>query len=144
MNDDTRETPIDDLRFARDSVGREFEYRRNHIWRIFSWAANLLIAIIGVVVALTAQDSFSLTTAHRWLLTVTTAVIATHAITWTMMQSRFKDNVEAVVEYYDEKLSIMHQHPGVKKPFGSDLLGYVLTLGLLSLAVALTIWIAPN
>lgn len=142
--DAKNEIDADALRYARDSVSREFDHRRNQIWRIFAWAANLLIAIIGVVIALTAQESFTFMTIHRWLLTLTIAIITAHATVWIAMQSRFKQNVEEVVELYDEKLSIMHQLPNAKQPFGSDMFGYILTLGLLSIAVTLTIWIVPE
>lgn len=133
-----------DLRFARECLVREFDHRREHIWKIFSWVSNLFIAITGAVIALTAQDSFTMTATHRGLLTGITVVILFQSLFWIWSQSHCQRNVEAVLEEYDHQLSVKHQPENARMPPLSDSVAYLITLLFLSVTVLLTVWIVPN
>ncbi len=45
------------LKYARKTIEKDLAHRREKLWRIFSWAGTLLIAIIGGVVAIKTDPS---------------------------------------------------------------------------------------
>jgi hypothetical protein len=69
---------------AQDFLLKELEYRREKQWRIFSWAAGLSAAIIGIVVSDIAPDPQKgpISYLYRAALSLALATIAYYGLKW--------------------------------------------------------------
>jgi ABC-type branched-subunit amino acid transport system permease subunit len=65
-------------KFTRTRLREEIMYRRESQWKVFTWASNLLVAIIGGVIALSGKG-FSFSRLHLGLLIFAIIVLAVGA-----------------------------------------------------------------
>ena len=129
----------DSYRYARDALAKERDHRREKLWSLFTWTSTLLTALIGGVVALSAEQDFKLVPAHRWLLTCAVCIISAYSCRWLKANLDLEDGADVSIRSLDEKLGV----PKVSTDW-PPLLGYIPTLGLLFVAALFTIWAVPE
>ena len=68
----------------RELLLKELEYRRDKLWKIFSWCSTILTAVTTGFVAIKAssQDAFAMTPPLAIVLTVVILALAAHAVAW--------------------------------------------------------------
>jgi hypothetical protein len=129
----------DDIQYVRDALVKEREYRRKKVWSLFSWTTTLLIGIIAGVVALSAEEHFTLVCEHRWLLTVAVVVLSFYCAWWLKINLDLEAAADRCICAYDADLGI----PPVTTAW-PKWLGYIPTVVLLFLATLVTIFVVPE
>lgn len=71
-------------KFARDLMMAELKYRRDKMWKLFSWVNTLLTGVTGGVIALKTQPDkhFNLTPVYKVALIIAVLGLAAHGAVW--------------------------------------------------------------
>jgi hypothetical protein len=136
MND-TEPKPDDKVKFVRDVMLAEIEYRRDKMWKLFSWVSSILTGIIGGVIALKTRPDmpFDLGIGYRIALTIAVAGLAVHACTWLDYNWKKVREIWASLKSYSANDEIVFVE------FGRSPVRYVHAVGLLGLAAGIAIWL---
>jgi len=134
---------VESIQFKRQAIESEIAHRREKLWRIFSWAASLLVAITGGFIALKAnrQSQFDPTRFQRAMLLLAVIVLTVHASLWLTQNLLREEDAQKDLDRYDETLGIQHTHVERSRffQFVSNQFGYKPAVILLSIAAMLTI-----
>jgi hypothetical protein len=135
----TAEKTLDgDLRvLARQAVLEEITFRMDKLWRIFSWASTVLVAITGGVIGLQAGKA-SLINSHRYIISVSSIVIGIYALIWLQQNLRLESLARAALAAHDKALGIEAYNSmiggGLPRPDIGVVAGYKFTVLLLTVA----------
>jgi hypothetical protein len=115
----------------------EIEYRRDKMWKLFSWVSTILTGITGGVIALKTRpgDPFNLGVGYRIALTIAVGGLVLHACTW------LNYNWQKVREIWGHLKSYSDNDQIIFVPFGRSPVRYVHAVGLLGLAAVIAIWL---
>jgi hypothetical protein len=120
-----------DLRVARNVLGGEVQYRRDKLWKIFSWTSSLLVAMIAGEATVSASDTLNL---PFWPMgvaaLVAVAVLMVYSLGWIGQNLKIQSQAEREIEAIDGDLGI----PVIKPKL--PVFGYRLTIVLLALTAA--------
>jgi hypothetical protein len=134
---------IEKLRFERQALESELAYRREKLWKVFSWTSGLLVAITGGFIALRANvsNAFQPSRFQRGMLIFAVVVLTLYGISWITQNYYLEDDVEKDLEKCDRELGIEHRKSKRPKLFQLifDRFGYRPTLTLLALAALISI-----
>ncbi len=131
MTNQEDKSEFEKLKFAREQLEQERAHRREKLWKIFSWAGTILVAITGGTVALKTDppDKFN----SSWLLwaTVIAAVLilAAYSVLWIKQNLNILRKVDKAIDNCDYQLGIENVLPK-KEP----LFGYIWALIMLAAA----------
>ncbi|HEX8161299.1 MAG TPA: hypothetical protein VF538_05475 [Pyrinomonadaceae bacterium] len=133
-------------KFAYEVLTKEIEYRRDKIWKIFSWVSTILIGTIGGLVAVaTKSDNRGPDVLpcwpHRILLLSAIGILTIYSILWITRNQRAQKAVSQEMESYGVVRNIGEE--GVKK-YPIPTFGSRGTIVLLALAVSLSILLIPS
>jgi len=137
MNDTEPKADSDKAKFVRDTMLAEIEYRRDKMWKLFSWVSTILTGITGGVIALKARPdtSFNLGVGYRIALTIAVAGLVLHACTW------LDYNWKKVREIWDRLKAYSVNDEIVFVEFGRSPVRYAYAVVLLGLAAGIAIWL---
>jgi len=122
-----------DLKFARNAIAREVDYRREKQWRIFSWTSTLLIASIGGAIALAGAQHFSFPVfPQRVLMAFALFVLTSYARTWVRRNIDYEAAARDALIKLDKQLGISESI--TTNPRDDPRWGYVRALDLLAAA----------
>lgn len=123
---------------ARKELDKERAHRREKVWKIFSWAATLLVAITGGVIALKTDASrcMNVTWTLKGISSGATLVLTGFAWKWIDQNLKILRKAEKAIAKYDRKLDIQKVVPDGNPPFG-----YQWALILLGLAAISAIFL---
>jgi hypothetical protein len=110
------------LRFARQQLEKERAHRREKVWKIFSWAATLLVAITGGVIALKTDPpaSFQFSWWLRGVLTASVLLLMGFARLWITQNLAIMRATQEAIDKCDEELLIEKVIPDKAPRFGYD------------------------
>jgi hypothetical protein len=132
ITNDARE----EIRFARQELDKERAHRREKVWKIFSWAATLLVAITGGVIALKFKPSAQIE--YCWwlkgVLSASSVILAGFASLWIHQNLKILRDTETAIAKCDEVLDITNVIPSKEPRFG-----YIEALALLATATIIAI-----
>lgn len=137
MNSTELKADSDKVKFVRDTMLAEIEYRRDKMWKLFSWVSTILTGIIGGVIALKTRSGapFNLGVGYRIALTIAVVGLVLHAYTW------LDYNWKKVKEIWDSLKAYSANDEIVFVKFGRSPVRYVHAVGLLGLAAGISIWL---
>lgn len=124
-------------KFVRDVLLAEIAYRRDKMWKLFSWVNTLLTGITGGVVALKTHPDkpFNLTPGYRVALTIAVAGLVVHACTWLGYNWKKVKEIWAALKLYSANDEIVFVE------FGRSPVRYVHAVAVLGLAAVVAIWL---
>ena len=126
---------IDNFRFARQELEKERAYRRDKVWKIFSWAASILVAITGGAIALkTNSENCILSCWHRRIMSGAVLFLTGFTCLWIIQNLKILRNAEKAIAEYDKILEIKNIIPKEPPRFG-----YSPALVILAIAAILAI-----
>jgi hypothetical protein len=127
----------DKAKFVRDTLLGEIGYRRDKMWKLFSWVNTVLTGITGGVVALKTRpdEPFNLTLGYRVALTIAVAGLAVHACVWLSYNWKKVREIWGTLKSYSENDEIVFVE------FGRSPVRYVHAVALLGLAAVIVIWL---
>jgi len=74
---------LDTIKYVRELLSKEIQFRRERTWSIFSWTSNILVGIIGGVIAVNSSDKgFAMSDTHKFLLCSAVVIIAGFSNAW--------------------------------------------------------------
>jgi membrane protein YdbS with pleckstrin-like domain len=74
---------LDEIKFVRESLLKELEFRREKQWRIFSWVSSILVGVTAGIIALNGKDEgFEIRPYHKGLLIFAIVVLTAYACIW--------------------------------------------------------------
>jgi len=136
MSETDNDKGVDRIRFARQELDKERAHRREKVWKIFSWAATLLIAITGGVIALKTNppQGFTFPWWLRGVFSGSALVLMGFAGLWIEQNLKILTRADEAIAECDGQL-------GIKKviPEGRPILGYNYALRLLAMAAIIAI-----
>lgn len=120
MTSSSSDQQLERLMFARQQLDKERAHRRDKLWKIFSWAGTLLIAIIGGTVALKTDPpaGFSFSWWLRGVLIASVVFLMAYASLWIRQNLAIEDSVQEAIDECDRKLGIVQVLPEVPPRFG--------------------------
>jgi hypothetical protein len=134
------------IQFKRQAIESEVAHRRDKLWRIFSWAGSLLVALTGGFIALRAnqQSQFNPSRFQRGMLIFAVTVLTVHASLWLTQNLQLEDDAQEDLDKYDEMLDIEHTKSERSRflQFVRRRFGYRPAVILLAVAAILTILLA--
>lgn len=125
---------LDEIKFVRESLLKELEFRREKQWRIFSWVSSVLVGVTAGIIALNGKDEgFAITPYHKGLLIFAITVLTAYACIW-IRENRIKEqSILNNIQEYDVRFEIqVVQHTNAP-----NYVGYVGTTALLAVAAIL-------
>ena len=136
----------DELRvLARAAVLSEITFRTEKLWRIFSWASAILIALTGGILALRTGGK-DLGLWPRVFLAASVFFLATYTIFWLNQNLKLEGAARDALENHDKALRIQAYNDDIggamPRPDRKKILGYKLTVFLLA-AAAFGATVAP-
>lgn len=125
------------IKFVRETMLAEIEYRRDKMWKLFSWVSTVLTGIIGGVIALkTRPDTpFDLGIGYRIAFTIAVAALVLHACTWLGYNWGRVKEIWSVLKSYSDNSEIAFVE------FGRSPVRYTHAVALLGLAAGIAIWL---
>src|SRR5215210_1033566 len=117
----------DKIKFVRDTMLAEIEYRRDKMWKLFSWVSTILTGIIGGVIALKTRPNmpFNLGIGYRIALTIAVAGLVLHAYTWLDYNWKKVKEIWGILKSYSKNDEIVFVE------FGRSPVRYVYAVALL-------------
>jgi len=111
---------FEQLKFAREQLEKEREHRREKLWKIFSWAGTILVAITGGTVALKTNhhQDFVFSWWLRGSIIASVAFLMTYASLWIKQNLAIEDEVQKALDKCDQKLGIESVLSQNKPKFG--------------------------
>ena len=108
------------LRFARQQLEKERAHRREKVWKIFSWAATLLVAITGGVIALKTDPpaSFQFSWWLRGVLIASVLLLTGFSQLWIAQNLAIMRATQVAIEKCDKELVIEKVIPDEAPRFG--------------------------
>ena len=129
------------LRFARESIAKEVDYRRDKQWRIFSWTTTLLLGSIAGMVTISGDKGFYLSWPLRVAASCAILTITAYACLWLDQNLADERKAMKALKCCDERLNITH----ITSPeLGPRRFGYAETLVLLAIAAVCAVIFAPH
>jgi hypothetical protein len=126
------------LKFRREVLQQEIDYRRERRSAIFTWSSSLLVAITSGVVILQVQGDQPMSVAQKAVLSSATLILGVYAALWWDDHRRQGAVARAEVKKIDRQMSIpFHEHRSLR----SDLVGGLLAILLLTVTALLAIWL---
>src|SRR5688572_236109 len=101
--------PDDELRIlARAAVLSEITFRTEKLWRVFSWASAILVALTGGILALRTKTGGEedLATWPRVFLAASVFFLATYTIFWLNQNLKLERAARDALESHDRALGI--------------------------------------
>jgi len=132
------ESELEKFKFAREQLEKERSHRREKVWKIFSWAGTLLVAIIGGVFALKTNlsEQFTFSLWLQLILIVSVLVLTASSCWWIKQNQNIEDSVQNEINIIDRKVHINWTVP--KK---NIIFGYIKALIMLGIAAIAAILI---
>jgi hypothetical protein len=122
---------------ARQAVLEEITFRMDKLWRIFSWASTVLVAITGGVIAI-QTEKVSLINSHRYIIAVCSIVIGIYALIWLQQNLRFESLARDALAAHNKALGIEAYNSMIggvlPRPDIGVVVGYKITVFLLTVA----------
>ena len=124
-------------KFVRDAMLAEMGYRRDKMWKLFSWVNTILTGITGGVIALKTHPDrpYNLALGYRVALTIAVAGLAVHACAWLSYNWKKVREVWASLKSYSGNDEIVFVE------FGRSPVRYAHAVALLGLAAVVAIWL---
>ena len=128
----------DKFRFSRQELEKERAHRRDKVWKIFSWAATILVAVTGGIIALKTNSSGNLKISwfDRGVISGATLFLTGFASLWINQNLKILRSVDKAIAECDEVLEIKNVIPNE-----SHRLGYTPALVLLAIAAIIALFI---
>ena len=138
MSETSNNETINKIRFARQELDKERAHRREKVWKIFSWAATILVAITGGVIALKTDPTkgFVFPWWLRALLSGSILSLMGFACLWIEQNLNILRDTEEAIAIYDKQLDIKKVVPSEKPK-----LGYKYALVMITIAAIIVILI---
>lgn len=74
---------LDAVKYVRELLSKEIQFRRDRTWGIFAWTSNILVGIIGGVIAVNSSDrGFAMSNSHKLLLCSAVIIVAGFSNAW--------------------------------------------------------------
>jgi len=136
MTNPTPDQQFDQLLSARQELDKERAHRREKVWKIFSWAGTLLVAIIGGTVALKTdpENGFTFSWWLRGVLIASIVFLMAYAGLWIRQNLAIEDTTQQAIDECDQRLGIKHVIPSTKPRFG-----YIAALVMLAIAAIVAV-----
>lgn len=133
-------------RLTREALLKEIYFRMDKLWRLFSWASGLLIAITGGVIVLNTADQLQpLLIAHKMVLSFAVIILATYSVIWLRQNLNLEREARDALDKIDQDLGITgyreRLNANIPRPDKGRRLGYDMTVILLSIAAVLATFI---
>ena len=124
------------LKFAREQLEKERAHRREKLWKIFSWAGTLLVAITGGIVALKTNppNGFEFSWWLRGTIIASVIFLMAYSSLWIKQNLAIEGEVQKALDECDIKLGIDSVLPKNKQKFG-----YIAALFMLAAAAIVAI-----
>ena len=108
MTNHIAETEFQTYQFAREQLQKELIHWREKLWKIFSWAATILVAITGGAVALKTDPVYTSDISRwLWVLVIISVVFLTvYASLWIKQNLAIVRKLQMKLGFYDHKLGI--------------------------------------
>lgn len=138
MSETSNNETINKIRFARQELDKERAHRREKVWKIFSWAATILVAITGGVIALKTEptQNFVFPWWLRGVLSGSVLSLMGFACLWIEQNLNILRDTEEAIAIYDKQLDIKKVVPSEKPK-----LGYKYALVMITIAAIIVILI---
>ena len=137
MSDTKPTVGSEKAKFVRDTMWAEIGYRRDKMWKLFSWVNTILTGITGGVIALKTHPDkpFNLSLGYRVALTIAVAGLVVHAYSWlTYNWSKVREIWAGLKSYStNDEITLVE--------FGRSPVRYVHAVALLGLAAMVAIWL---
>ena len=131
------EADSDKVTFVRNTMLAELAYRRDKMWKLFSWVSTILTGIVGGVIALKTRSGtpVNLGVGYRIALTIAVAGLVLHACFWLHYNWKRTKDVWGRLKKYsaNDEIELVE--------FGKAPVRYVHAVALLGLAAGIAIWI---
>ena len=136
MNSESDCVEIKNIRFARQELDKERAHRREKVWKIFSWAATILVAITGGVIAIKTSQSGPVTFSCYLNVVLIGAVVILMGFgsLWIEQNLDILHKTEKAIAKCDKDLGIKQVVPNKPPKFG-----YKWALTLLGIAAIISI-----
>ncbi|HEV8430301.1 MAG TPA: hypothetical protein VGQ41_20525 [Pyrinomonadaceae bacterium] len=131
----------DQEKAALEVIRHEVGYRREKQWKIFSWTATILVAVIAGVITLVGDDKFKFPLwPQRAAMAAATIVITVYACHWIHENITFESGArDALTGFFKDNEISKNVIPD---PRTSPHFGYSATLILLAVAAVATVLFA--
>lgn len=126
------------MKYARDILQAEVDYRRARRSGIFQWSSSLLIGIAGGVIALQLNSERALADTQKAILSLAALVLGLYSGIWWDKQRRIGSTLRAEVSKIDEALGIPSK---IKPGWLTGKVGGLVALTLLTAAALAAIWV---
>jgi len=137
MNDTETKNANFKAKFVRDAMLAEIVYRREKMWKLFSWINTLLTAIIGGVIALKTRPNPPVNLELNLRIALTIAIVALVLPTCSWLNYNW-NKVRAI---WDSLKSYSHNDQINFVEFGKSPIRYIHAVALLGVATGLVIWL---
>jgi hypothetical protein len=134
-------TRVETIKFAREQLSKEIQYRRDRQSQIFSWTSSVLIAVIGANIALSGTP-YAIHSDYKGSLVSGIAILTLWACTWIGMHSAKERQRGVEANKLDCSLSLFTDHPLYLKkcsPLSALLRGEIISLIFIGGVAVLTI-----
>jgi hypothetical protein len=137
MSDTKPAVENEKAKFVRDIMWAEIGYRRDKMWKLFSWVNTLLTGITGGVIALKTHPDkpFNLGLGYKVALTMAVAGLVVHAYFWLGYNWSKVREIWAGLKAYGDASGITFVE------FGRSPVRYGYAVVLLGLAAVVAIWL---
>jgi len=131
MTNQKENQEVEHQKYTREQLEKERAHRREKLWKIFSWAGTLLVAITGGTVAL-KTDPPQEYKSWWWLwgtIIASVVILLAYASLWIKQNLSILDTVQKSIDDCDQKLGIESVLPKKNPKFG-----YIAALFMLAAA----------
>jgi hypothetical protein len=149
------DTGVEALKFARDLLAREIQYRRDKQYQVFAWISSVLVAVIAGSIAIGRNESLAKNPSLKCWLCAGVGVFALWGCLWIFLHSKAERIRSRQANYLDLKLGLFSDSSYFQKPFPEPLYldftsclwlhalvrGASIAVIILGLATVLTIWL---
>ena len=137
---------VEDDQVQSDILLRELDYRREKQWKIFSWMASLLLAIVGGTLALKLGDSpRDFSTLFKIAITIAASGLQIYATVWIRQNWRLERQVLRELAEVGIRFPSNDRNESYLGERNSGLIfGYLQALFLVFIAVIAVVWISPD
>jgi hypothetical protein len=125
--------PTEELyEFLENEIGHQLSRKQE----IFAWASNLLVAIIGGIVALTSFHKVALTLAHKMVLTGAVLTLGGFSSYWIDIHWGVMIRARKLLSFYYDQIA----GKGKDEPWGRDYTS-IIAISVLTLMALLAVWV---
>jgi hypothetical protein len=94
------------IQYSREALISELAFRRESRRRVFSWCSSILVAAIGVKVALT-HEGHLLSRSHQWVVTLTIVTLAAFTLLWVNHHRKIENNIQKEIHWIERMLQMI-------------------------------------